>query len=98
MLNKTSLNQYYMLEIEWHLNGKSDTELEQETSRPFAVKMANLKLQIAKDYFTRRGVNYDSYICQKDDKTDMQIITVFSDEIDDYVVIRLYAQSDSDFN
>lgn len=89
-MNKQLPDKYYMIETEFNLDGNSQTELHQETSRPWAIASANLKLELAKDYFKKQNLPYDSYITKKD--TDTQIITVFSNKSDNYIVIRLYTQ------
>ena len=89
-MSKQSPDTYYMIETEFNLDGKSQTELHQETSRPWAIASANLKLELAKDYFKKQNLPYDSYITKKD--TDTQIITVFSNKSNNYIVIRLYTQ------
>lgn len=91
-MSKQSPDTYYMIETEFNLDGKSQTELHQETSRPWAIASANLKLELAKDYFKKQNLPYDSYITKKDKDTDTQIITVFSTQSDNYIVIRLYTQ------
>lgn len=91
-MNGQLLDKYYMIETEYNLDGKSQTELHQETSRPWAIASANLKLELAKDYFKKQNLPYDSYITKQDKDTDTQIITVFSTQSDNYIVIRLYTQ------
>lgn len=91
-MSKQSPDTYYMIETEFNLDGKSQTELHQETSRPWAILSANLKLELAKDYFKKQNLPYDSYITKQDKDTDTQIITVFSTQSDNYIVIRLYTQ------
>lgn len=91
-MNKQLPDTYYMIETEYNLDGKSQTELHQETSRPWAIASANLKLELAKDYFKKQNLPYDSYITKQDKDTDTQIITVFSTQSDNYIVIRLYTQ------
>lgn len=91
-MNDQSPDKYYMIETEFNFNGKSQTELHQETSRPWAIASANLKLELAKDYFKKQNLPYNSYITKQDKDTDTQIITVFSNKSDNYIVIRLYTQ------
>lgn len=91
-MNKQLPDTYYMIETEYNLDGKSQTELHQETSRPWAIASANLKLELAKDYFKKQNLPYDSYVTKQDKDTDTQIITVFSTQSDNYIVIRLYTQ------
>lgn len=91
-MSKQSPDTYYMIETEFNLDGKSQTELHQETSRPWAIASANLKLELAKDYFKKQNLPYDSYITKRDKDTDAQIITVFSNKSDNYIVIRVYTQ------
>lgn len=91
-MNTQMPDTYYMIETEYNLDGKSQTELHQETSRPWAIASANLKLELAKDYFKKQNLPYDSYITKQDKDTDTQIITVFSTQSDNYIVIRLYTQ------
>lgn len=91
-MNTQMPDTYYMIETEYHLDGKSQTELHQETSRPWAIVSANLKLELAKDYFKKQNLPYDSYITKQDKDKDTQIITVFSTQSDNYIVIRLYTQ------
>lgn len=91
-MNTQMPDTYYMIETEYNLDGKSQTELHQETSRPWAIASANLKLELAKDYFKKQNLPYDSYITKQDKNTDTQIITVFSTQSDNYIVIRLYTQ------
>lgn len=92
-MNKQLPDTYYMIETEFNLDGKSQTELHQETSRPWAIASANLKLELAKDYFKKQNLPYDSYITKRNKDTDTQIITVFSNKSDNYIVIRVYTQS-----
>ena len=92
-MNKQPPDTYYMIETEFNLDGKSQTELHQETSRPWAIASANLKLELAKDYFKKQNLPYDSYITKRNKDTDTQIITVFSNKSDNYIVIRVYTQS-----
>lgn len=92
-MSKQSPDTYYMIETEFNLDGKIQTELHQETSRPWAIASANLKLELAKDYFKKQNLPYDSYITKRDKDTDAQIITVFSNKSDNYIVIRVYTQS-----
>lgn len=91
-MNTQMPDTYYIIETEYNLNGRRQTELHQETSRPWAIASANLKLELAKDYFKKQNLPYDSYITKQDKDTDTQIITVFSDKSDNYIVIRLYTQ------
>lgn len=91
-MNTQMPDTYYMIETEYNLDGKNQTELHQETSRPWAIASANLKLELAKDYFKKQNLPYDSYITKQDKDTDTQIITVFSSKSDNYIVIRLYTQ------
>lgn len=91
-MNDQLPDKYYMIETEYNLDGKRQTELHQETSRPWAIASANLKLELAKDYFKKQSLPYDSYITKQDKDTDTQIITVFSSKSDNYIVIRLYTQ------
>ena len=91
-MNEQSPDKYYMIETEFNLDGKRQTELHQETSRPWAIASANLKLELAKDYFKKQNLPYDSYITKCDNGKDTQIITVFSNKSDNYIVIRLYTQ------
>lgn len=91
-MNEQSPDTYYMIETEFNLDGKSQTELHQETSRPWAIASANLKLELAKDYFKKQNLPYDSYITKRNKDTDTQIITVFSSKSDNYIVIRFYTQ------
>lgn len=92
-MSKQLPDTYYMIETEFNLDGKSQTELHQETSRPWAIASANLKLELAKDYFKKQNLPYDSYITKRNKDTDTQIITVFSNKSDNYIVIRVYTQS-----
>ena len=91
-MSKQSPDTYYMIETEFNLDGKRQTELHQETSRPWAIASANLKLELAKDYFKKQNLPYDSYITKCDKDKDTQIITVFSSKSNNYIVIRLYTQ------
>lgn len=92
-MNKQLPDTYYMIETEFNLDDKRQTELHQETSRPWAIASANLKLELAKDYFKKQNLPYDSYITKRNKDTDTQIITVFSNKSDNYIVIRVYTQS-----
>lgn len=91
-MSKQSPDTYYMIETEFNLDGKRQTELHQETNRAWAIASANLKLELAKDYFKKQNLPYDSYITKCDKGKDTQIITVFSTQSDNYIVIRLYTQ------